>query len=99
MTQIVGLNVKNLSNVETFVSTGFDEGGVFSISPPSPATPEDETKDKKDDHSQNYTHDDPCDGTLRNTVTRSWTVKETVGNPETDYRSARVLASAPLKQG
>ena len=76
MIRTIGFNVKNLSDVKMFVNTGFDESDLlfipFSPLPPPPTTtPQDETKDRKDDHSQNYPHDDPCDGPPRNTAARS----------------------------
>jgi len=66
LTQTPGLNVKNLSDIETLVNTRFDESEVSFLPPPPPTAPEGKGKDGKDNNPQEYTHDDPRDSTVRN---------------------------------
>jgi hypothetical protein len=90
------MDVKNLSDVVTFVNTGFDKREVPLV-PPPPTAPEGETNDGEDDHSEKYTDDDPCDSTLWNSSGRGWTVEGAVGNPDMS-KKAGVLALASLKR-
>lgn len=92
------MNVKNLSDVVTFVDTGFDKSKVPLV-PPSPTAPESKTDDGKNDHSEKYTHHNPCDSTLWNARGGGWTAKGAVGNPETCYKKREYLHWRPRNGG
>ena len=82
LTQTTGLNIKNLSDIETLVNTRLDESEVSLLTPPPTTAPEGESKDGKENRSKEYTHDDPRDSTLRNLGPRDWSMKGAIGNPE-----------------